>query len=124
ISRQVALALIASLFQRYAARGFALCNTVATPDINVALAHQGVPVVSWIHELATSIDAYFGGEAIFRTIFDASRGIILPAEFVRDTLVRRYHCDDPAKLHVLYNGMVAQRNALPREQTRRAVRDE
>jgi hypothetical protein len=123
-ARQATLDLIASLFQRYVARGVALCNTAATPDINLALARQGVPVVSWVHELPTSIDAFFGGEATFRTIFDASRSMILPAKFVRDALVRHYRCNDPTKLQVLYYGIAAQYDALPREQTRRAVRDE
>jgi glycosyltransferase involved in cell wall biosynthesis len=118
------LGVLASLFRAHATRGFALCNTVATPEINVALAGQGIPVVSWLHELPTSIDAYFGGEPTFRAIVNSSRRIILPAEFVKDAIVKRYGCDDAAKLEVLHYGKSSECDAERRDAVRRAVREE
>ncbi len=123
-SRQVALETIAALFKSFAARGFAVCNTVATPDINEAFARRGVAVVSWVHELPSSIEAYFGGETTFRAIYDASKLIICPSEFVRDALVRRYRCEAPSKFHVLYYGTAVPERDLRRHQIRLEVRDE
>jgi glycosyltransferase involved in cell wall biosynthesis len=120
---KITLEVIASLFQRHAVRGFALCNTAATWEINVALARQGVPVVSWLHELPTSIDIYHGGEATFTALLRSSTRILLPAEFVRARLLQRYGCDDPAKLQVFYNGN-SRLVMLPRDAARSGVRDE
>ncbi len=95
MSRHSALATIASRYQRYASSVFALCNTAATPDINEIFASHGIPVFSWIHELPTSIDVYFGGEETFRNILHASKRIICPAEYVKEALVQCYKPQDP-----------------------------
>lgn len=124
MSRQVALETIATLFKSFAPRGFAICNTVATPDINAEFARSGVPVVSWVHELPSSIDAWYGGERTFKTIYDASRLIICPSTFVRDALVGRYRCDTSDKFHVLYCGTVIPERDLRRHEIRLEVRDE
>src|SRR5262249_16445527 len=123
-SRQSILGMVAVLFGQYAIRGFALCNTIATPDLNATLARYGVSVVSWIHELPESIDAFYGGEATFKTILEASKVFICPSEFARQALLHRYRPVQPEKFQVIYYGVAQQRRAQSREQVRSSVLEE
>lgn len=72
------LALVTMALARRGGPKLCVVNTACVSKIGEALAASGMPVVTLVHELAAS----FPYED-FRTIYDSSRLVIYPAQFVR-----------------------------------------
>jgi glycosyltransferase involved in cell wall biosynthesis len=98
--------------------GLAICNTVVSGAIAVMLEANGIPVISIVHELPTTIDAL--GEQTIRDTMAASATVIVVSHFVKNALVERYQLN-PDQLEVVYVG-VAEWSAD--ERSRRAARKE
>ncbi|WP_337175535.1 glycosyltransferase [Paludisphaera sp.] len=113
---------IAARFREYAPDGIAVCNTMAVSEFHRALGREGVPVLSWIHELPTFIGILGGAEAIDR-IKAASRRAIVPADVVRDALVTRFNAD-PEKVRTVRYGLEAKTLDASRDEARERVREE
>jgi glycosyltransferase involved in cell wall biosynthesis len=73
----------------------AICNTVVTGPVAAAMHHAGVPVLSMIWELPTSVETY-GREALFQAVA-SSRRVAVASEFARRELAQRFEID-PALL--------------------------
>lgn len=113
---------IAARFKEFARGGVAICNTMAVSEFHAALGVEGVPVLSWIHELPTFIDI-LGGDAAIDRIKAASRRMIVPADVVRGALIQRFSIE-PSSIQTLYYGLEAKTRDLPREPMRERVRAE
>ncbi len=122
ISIAEAPGVIAALFRGHASRGIAVCNTIAVSGYHAALAACGIPILSWIHELPTMIDL-FGGSLAVQRVKAASREIVVPAEAVRATWIRRFEVE-PGRIQTIHNGVDPRSDGLDRESLRRRVRKE
>ena len=81
----------------------ALCNTVVTGELAEVLASHGIDVLSYVHELPTSV-AMYSAEAAVDLIRRSSRRIIAVSRSVRDELVETYGV--PAgDVEVIYTGL-------------------
>ncbi|MFA6954566.1 MAG: glycoside hydrolase family 99-like domain-containing protein [Thermoanaerobaculia bacterium] len=98
VRREVAISQIVSGF---AARSplLALCNTVVSHYAAAACSESGIPVLSLIHELPTSIDSTIGSCAMV-DVAAASRSIVVVSDFVKAALLSRYSLP-PERLSVL-----------------------
>lgn len=67
----------------------AVCNTVVTSGMVAKLNQAGIPVLSLIHELATSIDASYGKDSVL-TITQNARHIVVVSHFALDSLLHNY----------------------------------
>jgi glycosyltransferase involved in cell wall biosynthesis len=81
----------------------AIVNTACVSEIGEVVAAAGIPMVTLVHELASSITA-----AEFKAIYDASALVIYPAEFVRDEAHRTYELPI-AKSRVMPQGLLDPR---------------
>lgn len=113
---------IVSRFREYAPDGIAVCNTMAVSEFHAALKRDGVPVLSWIHELPTFIEILGGIEAIDR-IKAASLRTLVPADVVRDSLISRFDVD-PDKVQTVRYGLEPKTLGLSRDEMRERVREE
>lgn len=80
-----------------------LSNTVASSQAAKILAERGLPVVSIVHELPTTIAAL--GEESIRETVHASREVIIVSNFVRDAIVRQSYGIPEERLRVRYVGV-------------------
>ncbi len=80
----------------------ALCNTVVSSDVAEICDAHGIPVLSHVHELPTSISVL--GEETLERVVRHSRRTVVVSEFVRAELCRTYGIA-PEKLLVLHNGV-------------------
>lgn len=102
----------------------AICNTAATADAVEACAKRGIPTVSYIHELPTTIDTMLGGERTVRRISDHADRIVVVSDYVRDRLCERYGLARE-RLDVVHMGLFPSRAGTPdRSDAAEAVRDE
>ena len=62
-----------------------LVNTACVPEIGEALSDTGIPAITLIHELASGFPY-----EVFKAIYDYSRLVIYPAEFVREEAHKLY----------------------------------
>lgn len=122
VARADAPGEIASRFREFSRNGVAICNTMAVSEFHEAFGARDVPVLSWLHELPTFIDILGGREAIER-IKSASRRTIVPANVVREALIKRFDFD-PSRIQTLYYGLDAKTRRLSRESMRARVREE
>lgn len=67
----------------------AICNTVVTSSMVARLNQAKIPVLSLIHELATSIDASYGKDSVL-TITQNARHIIVVSHFALNSLLHNY----------------------------------
>jgi glycosyltransferase involved in cell wall biosynthesis len=114
--------LIATAFHEFSNRGIVICNTTAVTAFHEALAARSVPVLSWIHELPTFVEA-FGGRSAINQVKSASRIIIVPSDAVRAALLTRYNID-PGRVRTVYNGQEPVTLGMAREAMRSRVRRE
>jgi len=121
--RQGIIDMLAQAYRKAVENGAAVVNTAAGVSYAKAFMRHGVPVLSWLHELPTSIDTYLGGAATVERIKAASRGIVCPSYFVRDALVKRYGLDAGA-FTVLHNGTELPPQGLDRDRLRSEIRQE
>jgi hypothetical protein len=77
----------------------ALCNTVVSSHAAIACKRYGIPVLSLVHELPTSIDSTLGSRTI-ADLVSASRTVIVVSDFVKSALVRSYALQ-PDRLRIL-----------------------
>ncbi len=100
----------------------AFCNTIAGVEAADALARTGLPVLSSIYELPTSIDDNLGGQRAVERILRASKRVVVASAFVRDRLAETYSID-PERLSPLHTGVLTRR--MPsRDEARREIRRE
>jgi O-antigen biosynthesis protein len=66
----------------------AICNTIVTGPVAAELARAGIPVLSMIWELPTSIEGY--GRDALRLAVASSRRIVVASEFARRELAERF----------------------------------
>ena len=114
---------LAAQLARSGARCVVVCNTIATADMAVACRARGIPVVSWIHEMPTVIERFFGGRPTIRAMADASSAVVLPTEALRREIIDRYQID-AGKTHAVTYGVDPPRSADERRRSREAVRRE
>jgi glycosyltransferase involved in cell wall biosynthesis len=93
--------LLASIDRRPAA---AFCNSILTADLVPVFRRHGVPVLSLVHEMPTTIR--FFGEDTIRTIDQYANAVVFGSEFVRDRTVAEFSCQNP-NLHVVPTGYPA-----------------
>jgi glycosyltransferase involved in cell wall biosynthesis len=67
----------------------ALCNTVLSSEAVVVCSRAGLPVLSMLFELPTSIEETVGGDELLALI-GASRRVVVASCFVRESLAQRY----------------------------------
>jgi glycosyltransferase involved in cell wall biosynthesis len=67
----------------------AICNTVLSWQAAAVCAEMGIPVLSFVFELPTSIDALVG-EAGLRALVESSERTLFASEFARHEIARRY----------------------------------
>jgi len=81
----------------------ALCNTVVSSEAALLCQRAGIPVLSLLYELPTSISASLGQHHV-DNIVAASRRIVVASDFVKQALVRTYEIepDSLAPLHTGY----------------------
>lgn len=114
---------IAARFREFSGdHGAAICNTMAVSDFHEALAAEGVPILSWVHELPTFIDILGGEEAMDR-IRNFSRRTIVPVDESRRALIEQFGFD-PAKIQTARYGLDARTRGLSRDSARALVREE
>ncbi len=85
----------------------AFCNTIASVDAMSAAARRGIPVVSAVYELPTSIDDSLGGRKAIERTLGCSKRVIVASAFVRDALANAYGID-PARLEPVHTGVLAR----------------
>lgn len=81
----------------------ALCNTVASSEVAVACHRSGLPVLSLIYELPTTIESSLGRHKLL-DILECSRRVVVASRFVKDALTKRYDID-PERLAPLHTGV-------------------
>ena len=79
----------------------ALCNTILTSDLILPFRRFGIPVISLVHELPTTI-RMFGIDTI-RTIDREAEAIVYGSKFVRDRVTAAFECRN-AKQEVIPTG--------------------
>ena len=100
----------------------AFCNTVAASEGAACLDAAGVPVLSAVYELPTSIDDALGGRRSIDRVMRSSRRVIVASAFVRDRLAEAYAIS-PERLEPLHTGVLGR--AWPeRDAARLSVRRE
>lgn len=100
----------------------AFCNTVIAAEAAEEFARQGIPVVSSVYELPTSIDDALGGRRTMERVMHASGRVIVASEFVRERLSEAYGID-AERLVPLHTGVLTRR--MPeRAEARREIRRE
>lgn len=114
---------LAAQLARSGTRCVVVCNTIATADMAIACRARGIPVVSWIHEMPTVIEQFFGGRSTVRAMADASAAVVLPTEALRREIVDRYQLDD-GKTHAVNYGVDPPRSFAERQRSREDVRRE
>jgi glycosyltransferase involved in cell wall biosynthesis len=67
--------------------GAAICNTVVCAGLVEVLASEGIPVVSLVHELPTSIANFFGHEAVNK-INTHAKHVVFGSHFVCEQVVQ------------------------------------
>ncbi len=85
---------------RAAVRNSSLVNTACVPEIGKALAVSGLPLITLVHELASSFSY-----ADFKTIYDSSLKVVYPAAFVRTEAHREFPLQI-AKTAILPQGLL------------------
>jgi glycosyltransferase involved in cell wall biosynthesis len=123
IGRAQAIAQVAQQFRDDSTRCVAVVHTVSLAHYAEAFDRCGVPVLAWVQELPTSIEAFYDGARTMARIDKASRRILCPSEFVREAIAAAYGVDRQ-KLVTIRNG--AQLPPAERDDaaTRRGVRAE
>lgn len=99
----------------------ALCNTVASSDAaKICRYHLGLPVLSMVYELPTSIESAIGLNRLIDVV-ESSKRVVVASQFVEDALKERYNIASP-HLTPLHTGVLpwAQR-ATSREACRARV---
>lgn len=97
----------------------AFASTVATARLLPVLTEAGIPVVSLVHELPTSID-YYGADTI-RTINDQATDIVFGSNYVREAVAAMFGASG-AHPHVIPTGYPSPiRSEGDREQARQRV---
>jgi glycosyltransferase involved in cell wall biosynthesis len=114
---------LAAQLARSGTRCVVVCNTIATADMALACRARGIPVVSWIHEMPTVIEQFFGGRSTVRAMADASAAVVLPTEALRREIVDRYQLD-AGKTHAVNYGVDPPRSFAERQRSREDVRRE
>ena len=114
---------LAAQLARSGTRCVVVCNTIATADMAIACRARGIPVVSWIHEMPTVIEQFFGGRSTIRAMADASAAVVLPTEALRREIVDRYRIDI-GKTHAVHYGVDPPRSSAERQRSREDVRRE
>jgi glycosyltransferase involved in cell wall biosynthesis len=100
----------------------AFCNTVASSEAAEALHKAGVPVVSAVYELPTSIDDALGGRRTIERVMRSSRRVMVASAFVRDRLSAAYEIDAD-RLEPVHTGVLG-RQPTDRDGARRRIREE
>jgi glycosyltransferase involved in cell wall biosynthesis len=95
----------------------AFCNSAASAAACEIIARAGVPVVSAVYELPTSIESELGGRRTVQRIVKSASAVIVASAFVRDRLAEAYALD-AARLTPLHTGVL--RRAWPDRATARA----
>jgi glycosyltransferase involved in cell wall biosynthesis len=80
----------------------ALTNTVASGDVAAIFAGRGIDVVSYIHELPTSIEMY-GAAGKMKNAVQYSKSIIAVSDFVKDSISTEYSIP-PRNIEVIHVG--------------------
>lgn len=88
----------------------AICNTVCTSVMAKGCAQHGIPVLSLVHEMPTSIDGYAGVE-VFPEMLRHSCKLTVVSEFARQQFASRYGVD-PASLAVTPPGCYRSFSAM------------
>lgn len=101
----------------------AFCNTVVTSHMAAACAATGLPVLSFVWELPTSIRGVFGEKRV-REIVESSRRIVVASDFARRELSRAFAVNDGAFLpvHIGFLGEICGKSE--REKGRKEVVEE
>lgn len=100
----------------------AFCNTVASVDAAEALAGAGVPVLSAVYELPTSIDDGLGGRRVVERVMRSSARVMVASAFVRDRLAEAYRVS-PERLEPVHTGVLG-RDLPDRGAARASIRRE
>jgi glycosyltransferase involved in cell wall biosynthesis len=87
----------------------AICNTVVAADYARQLHGAGIPVITWIHELPTSITRFGGGAQTMKTITSSSRQIVYVSESVQRANNAAFGLD-PDFGKVIHNGVMISQN--------------
>jgi glycosyltransferase involved in cell wall biosynthesis len=82
----------------------AWCNTVVSSEAAVVCERLGLPVLSLVYELPTSIDATVGRGGLLDLV-RASRKVLVASRFVQDSLVESYNLD-PERVTPLHTGVL------------------
>jgi len=100
----------------------AFCNSAASAEACEIIARAGVPVVSAVYELPTSIESELGGRRTVERLTRSASAVIVASAFVRDRLAEAYALD-AASLTALHTG-VLQRAWPDRDTARAGIRAE
>jgi glycosyltransferase involved in cell wall biosynthesis len=99
------------------------CNTVVSGDAAAACRRIGLPVLSCIFELPTTIDTVAGAGRLHEMV-KASRRVIVASRFVQEALARRYRID-ASRFVPLHTGVLGwDAGDGWRERSRREVSEE
>ncbi|MFI5460038.1 MAG: glycosyltransferase [Isosphaerales bacterium] len=123
IAREEAPDLILALYREYADSCVAICNTACVGGFYSASAAHGVPVLAWLHEMPTAIDAFYGGRQTVAAICRSARRIVTPADAVGDALAAHYRIQRD-RIRTIYNGLHFEINPSQRPNKRLRVRKE
>ncbi len=98
----------------------AFCNTVVTSHMAADCAAAGLPVLSFVWELPTSIRGIFGEQRV-REIVESSRRIVVASDFARRELSREFGVDAEvfSPVHIGFLGELCGKSE--REQGRKEV---
>lgn len=117
---------VRSAIDQLAAAGWhpdaSFCNTVASVDAAVEIKRSGIPIVSAVYELPTSIDDSLGGQPTIERIMDSSKRVVVASRFVRDRLASAY-ATEPDRLEPIHTG-VLERELSDITEARTAIRAE
>ena len=122
-ARPAVIDRVARLFREDSTRCLVVVNTAACAEYAEIFGRWGVPVLAWLHELPTSIEAFLDGAATVAWIDRAASRILCPSECVRDALVSHYALD-PDKVVAIRNGTDRPPADLDRAAARKRVREE
>jgi len=100
-NRAKAIQYFAKLYRDEFRNCVAVCNTAATSQYAEVFKENDIPVLSWVHELPTTIEGI--GAGVMDTIKESSDLIICPSNFVRTSLLSKYEIE-PNQILTIHNG--------------------
>lgn len=108
-SRHEFIERLGDWFRQLKGPKIAVCNTIVTRDYISIFSGLKIPVIAWIHELATSIALFSGGETTMKKLAQEASSVVLVSELVRQSHIGHFNLK-PDFGTVIHNGVALSLN--------------